>query len=220
MSKVTCDLAISLDGFVAGPNQSLAEPFGEGVGERLHRWMFDEPDANAAALAAIAAPSAYVMGRNMFGPGRGAWDLEWEGWWGEDPPYHAPVFVLTHHAREPLTMQGGTVFTFVTDGIESALAQARQAAGSGGGRHRGRRRDRSPVPLPGGDRRAAASSRAGCAGRRRAAARRHRRRPRARAAGGVREPPRHAPEVPRRQVTRLHTQQRSDRSPTPTVPLV
>jgi dihydrofolate reductase len=131
MSKVTCDLAISLDGFVAGLNQSLAEPFGEGVGLRLHRWMFDEPDANAAALAAIAAPSAYVMGRNMFGPGRGAWDLEWEGWWGEDPPYHAPVFVLTHHAREPLTMQGGTVFTFVTDGIESALAQARQAAGSG-----------------------------------------------------------------------------------------
>jgi dihydrofolate reductase len=131
MTKVTCDFAISLDGFVTGLNQSLEEPFGEGVGMRLHRWMFDEPEANAAALAAIAAPSAYVMGRNMFGPGRGEWDLDWKGWWGEDPPYHAPVFVLTHQPREPLTMQGGTVFTFVTDGIESALAQAREAAGSG-----------------------------------------------------------------------------------------
>ena len=131
MTKVTCDMAISVDGFVAGPNQSLAEPFGEGVGNRLHRWMFDEPEANAAAIEAIGAPSAYVMGRNMFGPGRDAWDLGWKGWWGDEPPYHAPVFVLTHHPREPLAMQGATTFTFVTDGIESALAQAREAAGAG-----------------------------------------------------------------------------------------
>jgi dihydrofolate reductase len=131
MSNVTCDLAISLDGFVAGPNQSLANPFGEGVEGRLHRWMFEEPEAHAAAIEAITAAKAYVMGRNMFGPGRGAWDEEWKGWWGEDPPYHAPVFVLTHHPRAPLPMQGGTTFTFVTDGIESALAQAREAAAGG-----------------------------------------------------------------------------------------
>jgi len=131
MTKVTCDIATSLDGFVAGPNQSIDKPFGDGVEGRLHRWMFEQPDANAPALEAIGAPSAYVMGRNMFGPGRGAWDEEWTGWWGEEPPYHAPVFVLTHHRRQPVAMQGGTTFTFVTDGIESALAQAREAAGDG-----------------------------------------------------------------------------------------
>jgi dihydrofolate reductase len=131
MAKVACDMAVSVDGFVAGPNQTLDKPFGDGVGDRLHRWMFEQPEANAAALEAIDAPRAYVMGRNMFGPGRGAWDEQWKGWWGDDPPYHAPVFVLTHHSREPLTMQGGTTFTFVTDGIESALAQARKAAGDG-----------------------------------------------------------------------------------------
>jgi dihydrofolate reductase len=135
MTKITCDMAMSVDGVVAGPNQSLENPFGEGVGDRLHRWMhrwmFEEPEANAAAIEAITTASAYVMGRNMFGPGRDAWDEEWKGWWGEEPPYHAPVFVLTHHPREPLPMQGGTVFTFVTDGIESALAQAREAAGDG-----------------------------------------------------------------------------------------
>ena len=131
MAKVTCDMAVSVDGFVAGPNQSLDRPFGDGVGDRLHRWMFEQPEANAAAIEAIDAPRAYVMGRNMFGPGRGVWDEQWKGWWGDDPPYHAPVFVLTHHPRESLTMQGGTTFSFVTDGIESALAQAREAAGDG-----------------------------------------------------------------------------------------
>ena len=131
MAKVTCDMAVSVDGFVAGPNQSPDKPFGDGVGDRLHRWMFEQPEANAAAIDAIKAPRAYVMGRNMFGPGRGAWDEQWKGWWGDDPPYHAPVFVLTHHPRESLTMQGGTTFSFVTDGIESALAQAREAAGDG-----------------------------------------------------------------------------------------
>jgi dihydrofolate reductase len=129
MSKVTCDMAMSVDGFVAGPNQSAAEPFGEGVEGRLHRWMFEEPEANAAAIEAITAAGAYVMGRNMFGPGRGAWDEQWKGWWGDEPPYHAPVLVLTNHVREPLVMQGGTTFTFVTDGIQAALAQAREAAG-------------------------------------------------------------------------------------------
>ena len=131
MTKVTCDMAMSVDGFVAGLNQSLAQPFGDGVGDRLHRWMFEQPEANAAAIEAMNSAGAYVMGRNMFGPGRGAWDEQWKGWWGDDPPYHAPVFVLTHHPRESLTMQGGTTFSFVTDGIESALAQAREAAGDG-----------------------------------------------------------------------------------------
>jgi dihydrofolate reductase len=90
---------------------------------------FQEPEANAAAIEAITAAGAFIMGRNMFGPGRDAWDLEWNGWWCDEPPYYAPVFVLSHHPRERLPMQGGTTFTFVTDGIESALAQARQAAG-------------------------------------------------------------------------------------------
>jgi dihydrofolate reductase len=129
MSKVTCDMAMSVDGFVAGPNQTADNPFGEGVEGRLHRWMFEEPEANAAAIEAVTAARAYVMGRNMFGPGREAWDEQWKGWWGDEPPYHAPVFVLTHHEREALVMQGGTTFTFVTDGIEAALAQAREAAG-------------------------------------------------------------------------------------------
>ena len=131
MTKVTCDMAMSVDGFVAGPNQTIDKPFGDGVDDGLHRWMFEQPEANAAEIEAITAASAYVMGRNMFGPGRGDWDVDWKGWWGDDPPYHAPVFVLTHHPREPLTMQGGTTFTFVTDGRESALAQAREAAGDG-----------------------------------------------------------------------------------------
>jgi dihydrofolate reductase len=129
LTKVTCDMAISVDGFAAGPNQSLDNPFGEGVEGRLHRWMFEEREANAAQIDRIVDAGAFVMGRNMFGPGRGAWDLDWKGWWGEEPPYHGPVFVLTHHPREPLAMQGGTTFTFVTDGIESALAQAGEAAG-------------------------------------------------------------------------------------------
>ncbi len=131
MSKVTCDLSVSVDGFVAGPHQSLDNPLGEGAEDRLHRWMFEEPEANAAELQGITAAGAFIMGRNMFSPGRDDWDLEWKGWWGDDPPYHRPVFVLTHHPRPMLPMRGGTTFTFVTDGIESALAQARKAAGEG-----------------------------------------------------------------------------------------
>ncbi len=131
MTRVTCDMAVSVDGFTAGPNQSADRPFGDGPVDRLTQWMFEQPEANAAEIEAIGAASAVVMGRNMFAPGRGAWDESWKGWWGDEPPYHAPVFVLTHHPREPLQMQGGTTFIFVTDGIESALAQAREAAGSG-----------------------------------------------------------------------------------------
>ncbi|MDF2741294.1 MAG: 5-amino-6-(5-phosphoribosylamino)uracil reductase [Actinomycetia bacterium] len=133
MSIVTANLAVSLDGFAAGPEQSLDHPFGTGA-DALTAWMLetDQPgrEADRDLLAALhAGTGAHVMGRNMFGPGRGAWDETWTGWWGADPPYHAPVFVLTHHQRAPLEMQGGTTFTFVTDGIESALEQARAAAG-------------------------------------------------------------------------------------------
>jgi dihydrofolate reductase len=129
MGKVTNDMTVTLDGYVAGPNQRRDAPFGDGPGEDLHRWMFERAEQNAAQIAAITTAGAYIMGRNMFSPGRGDWDPDWTGWWGEDPPYHAPVFVLTHHEREPLVMKGGTTFRFVTDGIESALAQAQDAAG-------------------------------------------------------------------------------------------
>src|SRR3954447_9139862 len=101
MSKVTCDIGVSVDGFAAGPNQSREDPLGEG-GEQLHRWMFEDADANAPEREAITTAGAFVMGRNMFaGPGHGAWDEAWRGWWGDDPPYHAPVFVLTHHPHAP-----------------------------------------------------------------------------------------------------------------------
>ncbi|MFG2001524.1 dihydrofolate reductase family protein [Spirillospora sp. NPDC048911] len=129
LSKVTCDMSMSLDGFTAGPRQSLDQPFGEGVDDRLHRWMFEQAEVHADVIEAGTEAGAFIMGRNMFAPGRGEWDLDWNGWWGEEPPYHAPVFVLTHHPRESVTMKGGTTFHFVTDGIESALARAREAAG-------------------------------------------------------------------------------------------
>ncbi|MGJ3189849.1 dihydrofolate reductase family protein [Paenarthrobacter sp. FR1] len=129
MSQVTCDLTVSLDGFVAGPNQSLEQPLGE-RGESLHRWQFEERETNAAEIEGILAAGAFIMGRNMFaGPGPGPWGADWHGWWGEEPPYHAPVYVLTHHEREPLEMQGGTTFHFVTDGVEAALDRARDSAG-------------------------------------------------------------------------------------------
>src|SRR5690349_1403335 len=114
MPYVTADIAISADGYVTGVNQTLEKPFGDGPVDELHRWMFETPEENAAELAAITAADAFIMGRNMFGPGRGAWDPEWTGWWGDDPPYHKPVFVLTHHERDDLPMQGGTTFHFVT----------------------------------------------------------------------------------------------------------
>jgi dihydrofolate reductase len=127
-NNVVCDVSISADGYVAGPHQRHEKPFGDGPVDRLHAWMFDTPDENKAEIDGIVSAGAFVMGRNMFGPIRGQWDLDWNGWWGDEPPYHAPVFVLTHYPREPLRMQGGTTFTFVTDGIEAALAQARAAS--------------------------------------------------------------------------------------------
>ena len=125
---VSCDVGISADGFVAGPGQTLEEPLGRGA-EALHRWMFETEEENAAEIAAILGHGAYIMGRNMFGPMRGEWDEPWRGWWGEEPPYRAPVFVLTHHPHEPIEMGGGTTFHFVTDGPEAAIARAREAAG-------------------------------------------------------------------------------------------
>jgi dihydrofolate reductase len=132
MGSVTCQLTVSLDGFVAGPDQRPDEPLGTG-GERLHEWAFaggsgPAVDADVAARHGEGV-GAYIMGRNMFASGRGDWDLDWRGWWGEDPPYHVPVFVLTHHPRADLPMDGGTVFHFVTEGIGSAQARAREAAG-------------------------------------------------------------------------------------------
>jgi dihydrofolate reductase len=129
MSKITCDIAMSVDGFVAGPNQTLETPLGEGAEECLHAWMFEDAEANAAELAEITDAGAFIMGRNMFGPIRGDWDQDWTGWWGANPPYHAPVFVLTHYEREPVEMEGGTTFHFVTGGIHQALELARAAAG-------------------------------------------------------------------------------------------
>src|SRR5436305_6544473 len=133
MSLVTCHMSISLDGFVAGPDQSLENPLGIG-GMRLHEWHFDPMhEADIPARDSLLAPKgAYIMGRNMFGPIRGEWDEDWRGWWGDEPPYHAPVFVLTHHAHEPIEMQGGTTFHFVTEGFDAAYAQARETAGEGG----------------------------------------------------------------------------------------
>jgi dihydrofolate reductase len=128
MTKVTCDSGVSLDGFSAGPDQSLDDPLGKGA-ERLHRWMFEEREANKAVIDTVVEAGAYIMGRHMFCPDRGEWDLDWRGWWGEDPPYHAPVFVLGHREREPVEMQGGTTFHFVTDGIEAAMERAKEAAG-------------------------------------------------------------------------------------------
>jgi dihydrofolate reductase len=144
MTKLRLDITMSLDGFVAGPNQTLEHPLGEG-GERLHEWAFaavswrerhglSGGEANAdsdVVQESLDATGAVVMGRRMYSGGEGPWadDPNADGWWGDDPPFHVPVFVLTHHARETLVMKGGTSFIFVTDGIESALAQAREVAG-------------------------------------------------------------------------------------------
>ncbi len=133
--RVSCDITISADGYAAGLHQSEERPFGDdggdGTGARLHAWMFDTPEENRAEIDLLNTAGAFVMGRNMFGPVRGAWDRPWNGWWGENPPFHAPVFVLTHHARAPRPMDGGTTYHFVTDGVTAALARAREAAGNG-----------------------------------------------------------------------------------------
>ncbi len=145
MSKVRVNgFSISADGYGAGVGQSLADPLGKG-GEGFHEWvvgtrhfksMYGKEEGgsegvdNDYTVRAMANLGAWVMGRNMFGPIRGPWpDLEWKGWWGDNPPYHCPVYVLTHHARPPLEMDGGTVFHFVTEGPGAALEQARAAAG-------------------------------------------------------------------------------------------
>lgn len=143
MSKVkVATFSISLDGFGAGIKQDMTDPLGV-KGEELHSWILPtrrfqlmgrkdggtEGADNDFVEQGLDNIGAWIMGRNMFGPVRGAWpDDEWKGWWGEDPPYHVPVFVLTHHARKPVTMKGGTTFYFVTDGIEAALEAARKAA--------------------------------------------------------------------------------------------
>jgi dihydrofolate reductase len=143
MSKVRVHMMASLDCYVAGPNQSVDKPFGEGT-EHFLDWLFrlrsfrqlqgteggETGPSDDVIRETAENVGATIMGRSMFGGGPGPWSAEpWNGWWGEDPPFHTPVFVLTHHAREPLAMQGGTVFNFVTDGIESALELARRAAG-------------------------------------------------------------------------------------------
>jgi dihydrofolate reductase len=144
VTKLRLHLSISLDGYVAGPNQTEEEPLGVG-GERLHEWLVSlevfkrshgrEEEGEVTASTPVVEAwfenvGATIMGRNMFGPPAGGpWGADpWQGWWGEEPPFHVPVFVLTHHAREPLEMEGGTTFHFVTDGIESALEQARETA--------------------------------------------------------------------------------------------
>ena len=142
MSKLKLNITMSIDGYVAGPNQSPEQPLGVG-GEELHGWLVslkafrelhggeggEVNESTPFAEEILGGAGATIMGRNMFGGGPGPWDESWRGWWGDDPPYHHPTFVLTHHSREPLEMEGGTTFYFVTDGIESALEQARTAAG-------------------------------------------------------------------------------------------
>lgn len=132
MPHTTAHVSISLDGFIAGPDQSLENPLGGG-GLALHRWHLGDPratESDATASAWLDRPKgAIVMGRNMFGPIRGEWSGDWVGWWGPEPPYHAPVFVLTHHARASIEMEGGTVFHFVTDGFDAAYARASETAG-------------------------------------------------------------------------------------------
>jgi dihydrofolate reductase len=135
MPDTTCHMSISLDGFVAGPDQAEDNPLGT-RGRELHTWHIGDEratEADETAAGWLMRPrGAYVMGRNMFGPIRGEWTGDWDGWWGPEPPYHAPVFVLTHHEREPIEMEGGTSFHFVTDGFDSAYAQAQEVAGDKG----------------------------------------------------------------------------------------
>jgi dihydrofolate reductase len=128
-------MSVTQEGIFSGPDQSLENPLGV-FGVQLHRWHLGDERANddddTAAGWLMRSRGAYVMGRNMFGPIRGEWDEDWRGWWGAQPPYHAPVFVLTHHAHEPIEMEGGTTFYFVTDGFDAAYARARESAGDDG----------------------------------------------------------------------------------------
>lgn len=135
MSLIACHVSISLDGFIAGPDQSLENPIGVG-GLRLHQWHFNTDESThegdvAARDDLMRTRGAVIMGRNMYGPIRGEWDADWRGWWGDDPPYHAPVFVLTHYPHDSIEMEGGTTFHFVTGGFEAALDEAKAAAAGG-----------------------------------------------------------------------------------------
>ncbi len=146
MGKVkVAGFSVSVDGYGAGPEQSLQNPLGK-RGTELHQWFFDtrffhemigreggavDSIDQTYAQRAMAGFGAFILGRNMYGPIRGAWDgTDWKGWWGDNPPYHAPTFILTHHAHPPIKMEGGTTFFFITDGIKSALDQAKAAAGN------------------------------------------------------------------------------------------
>ena len=129
MSKVTCGMTMSLDGFVAGLDQSFEKPFGNIPDNLLHEWMFKEGSQHKAALDGLMDAGAFIMGSNMFGPKEKRSDADWKGWWGDNPPYHASVFVLSEEPREPISMEGDTKFIFITDGIASALRQAKEAAG-------------------------------------------------------------------------------------------
>jgi dihydrofolate reductase len=131
MPKVTADMTITLDGYGSGRGQSAEHPFGDIDERRLHAWQIDHRDENTDEASAITVAGAYIMGRNMFDGGRGEWDPEWKGWWGAEPPYHAPVYVLTHHPRESIPMEGGTTFHFVTEGPAAALEQAQAVVGDG-----------------------------------------------------------------------------------------
>lgn len=131
--KVTAGIAVSLDGFTAGVNQSFDHPFGDNFDpDLLRRWMWAEPEKqkHQKEIEAILDAGAFIMGNNMFGPKDRRNSSDWQGWWGPTPPYHAPVFILSHTPRQPITMDGGTTFTFVTDGIQSALTQAKAVAGN------------------------------------------------------------------------------------------
>ncbi len=131
--KVTSGLTISLDGFAAGTNQTFERPFGDNFdADLLDSWMFaeQEKEKHKKEIDAILDAGSFIMGSNMFGPKDRRNKPDWKGWWGDNPPYHAPVFVLSHKEREPIEMGGGTTFTFVTDGIESALSKAKEAAGN------------------------------------------------------------------------------------------
>ncbi len=129
MSKIVCNISISADGFSAGNNQSEERPFGDADESLLHGWMSGTPEENQAELDAMVDAKVFVMGRNMFGPIRGEWSGDWKGWWGPEPPFHAPVLVITHYQRDPLVVDGGTTFHFVTDGIEAAMEQASAVPG-------------------------------------------------------------------------------------------
>jgi len=130
MTKVTADMTITLDGYASGLEQSREKPFGTLDHRRLHHWMFEHREDNLEEAEKITEAGAYIMGRKMFSAEENQeWDLEWTGWWGDDPPYHAPTFVLCHQPRASIEMEGGTTFHFVTEGIEAALERAREAAG-------------------------------------------------------------------------------------------